>query len=371
MEYGETIYACALSKIFNYSCKAAKTIFDNFPNLSRLFSLSKKELEEIFGQSSKYVGEILDRKNIEEAEKEVEWARRNNVKTLCMGDREYPANLKECCDAPLILFFKGESLPTKKRNISIVGTRKATSYGISQCRRIVRHLAELPEPPAIISGLAYGIDIAAHLSAIDAGLETYAVMATGIDSVYPAPHGKFAGEIAKHGGLITDFHRKSRPDRINFLRRNRIIAGMSDAVILIESAVKGGGMITARLATSYDRELFALPGRVGDRFSAGCNKLIEENNARIITSPESIPRYMSWDIVRKTENKSKFAEIIKNCNSIKRNILVALSAEPFLDKNTLIERAECKPEEALANITELELDGLVETDIYGSYQIVK
>lgn len=371
MDCDELIYACALNKIFNFSCKTAKTIFDKFGNTAPVFSLPRKELEEIFGTKSKFVNEILNRNNLVEAEKEIEWAKRNNVRILYIGDREYPKSLKECCDAPLILYFFGNKLPSGKRNVAIVGTRKATSYGISQCRDIVSHLAELAEPPAIISGLAYGIDINAHLAAMDEGLDTYTVMATGIDKIYPASHRIFAEKIAKHGGLLTDFNRKCSPEKINFLKRNRIIAGMSDAVILIESDVKGGGMTTARMATSYDREVFALPGRIGDRFSSGCNKLIEDNNARIITSPESISQYMSWDIGQKMKNKSKFANLIKSCNEIKRNILAALSVESFLDKNTLIERAECTPKEALVNITELELDGVIEMDFYGNYKLTK
>ena len=371
MDYDELTYACALNSIFKYNCSKAKNIFDHFGNSSEIFSLERKELENIFGRASVFVDKILDRKHLEKAEKEIEWAEKHNVKILHIADRSYPGNLKECCDAPLILFFYGNKLPAHEKKIAIVGTRKATSYGIAKCREIVKRLATLSDPPAIISGLAYGIDITAHLAAIENGLDTYAIMGTGIDNIYPSPHRGYAKKIIEHGGLITDFDSQTFPDRINFLQRNRIIAGMSDAVIVIESKIKGGAMITANLAASYDREVFAVPGRIDDQFSSGCNKLIEENKARIISSPEIISKYMSWDIAAKTENKSKFVELSKSYNKIKQKILLALSSESFLDKNTLIERTGCSPGEALVNLTELEMDGVIEMDLYGKYLLRK
>lgn len=371
MNCNELIYACALNNIFKYACSKAKKVFDYFGNSSEIFSLPRSELEKIFGKESVFVNRILDPAYFEEAEKEIEWAEKNNVSILYISDREYPANLKECCDAPVILFFYGNRLPFHKKNVAIVGTRKATSYGIAECREIVKFLSTLSDPPAIISGLAYGIDITAHTSAIEAGLDTYAVMGTGIDNIYPAPHREYAKRITEHGGLITDFNSHTRPDRINFLQRNRIIAGISDAVIVVESKIRGGAMITANLAISYDREVFAVPGRIDDLYSSGCNKLIEENKARIISSPEIISKYMSWNIVPKTENKSKFVSLLNKYNKTEQNILLALSSESFLDKNTLIEKAGCNPQDALVNLTELEMDGIIEMDLYGKYTLKK
>ena len=250
MEYDETVYACAINRIFNYNCRDARLITERLASPSALFSLPERELRELLRGNSRYIDAVLSRDCLRDAQEEVLWAREKDVRIIYIRDREYPRRLRECPDAPTVLFYKGCADLNPSRAVAIVGTRKATGYGITQCRRIIEHLAALKDKPLIISGLAYGIDITAHLAAMDCGLMTAAVLPTGMDSIYPTPHRQHAVRITRHGGLVTDFPKGATPMAVTFLRRNRIIAGMADAVLLIESAEKGGGLITAGMALS-------------------------------------------------------------------------------------------------------------------------
>lgn len=368
MEYDETVYACALNRIFNFNSRCAKTLTEKFPAPSEIFSLSRTELGRIVGFGG-YVDAILDKDYLRMAEKEVEWARAHGIRIIYIKDREYPARLRECPDAPAVLFMKGqkETDLNPARAVAIVGTRKASQYGLTQCRKIIEHLSSLREKPVIISGLAYGIDICAHLTAMECSMQTIAVLPTGLDSIYPAAHRGHAVRITGQGGLVTDFPKGSTPHPVTFLRRNRIIAGMSDAVILVESAAKGGGMTTARLAQSYSREVLAVPGRMTDKYSEGCNILIRDNTAAIISSPSDTTKIMNWEDIVSEDFNIRLQKIFDNCGYIKRNILLALAAETTVDRDTLIEKTGGRPAEILPELTELELDGIVGTDIYGNY----
>lgn len=364
-EYDETVYACALNRIFNSNCRAARTLTDRYPLPGEIFSLSAKELSGLIHHRP-YTDSILDRRILEDAEKDVTWAREHGLRILYINDSEYPSRLRECPDAPTVLFLNGSISLNPKRAVAIVGTRRATQYGKIQCRKIIEYFSSLSVRPAIISGLAFGIDICAHLAAMEYGLETVAVLPTGPDSVYPQAHRGFAARIAGCGALVTDFPTGSVPYPASFIRRNRIIAGMSDAVLLMESAVRGGGMTTARMAQSYSRDVFALPGRISDLYSEGCNVLIGESIAGIITSPSSTARHMGWDDSEKEEDSAVFKKIFENSDYIKRNILLALAADLSVERNTLIEKAGGDPADVLPKLTEMELDGLITTDIYGN-----
>lgn len=367
-EYDETVYACALNRIFNYNCREARMLTDRFPLPGEIFSMSAGELAGIINRRE-YVDAILDSRNLEKAEEEVIWARKHGIHIIYIHDREYPKRLRECPDAPTILFMRGKTDLNSKRTVAIVGTRKATGYGKQQCRKIIEHFASLAVKPLVISGLAFGVDICAHLSALECGLDTVAVLPVGPDSVYPSAHAGHAERIAEHGGLVTDFPTGSTPYPATFLRRNRIIAGMSDAVLLIESASRGGGIITARLAQSYSREIFALPGRITDFCSAGCNALIGDNTASLIVSPDYPAECLGWNDTEKEEDKLIFEKIFNDSDYIKRNILLALAADLPLDRNSLIEKAGGDPSEVLPRLTELELDGTITADAYGNYSL--
>ena len=207
----------------------------------------------------------------------------------------------------------------------------------------------------------------AHTAAMEYGLPTIAVLPTGLDSIYPPQHRQHAVRIAGQGALVTDFPKGSTPMAVTFLRRNRIIAGMSDGVVLVESAEKGGGLITARTALSYSREVMAVPGRVGDPLSAGCNRLIEANAAALISSPESVASYMGWNDRNVTGRREVLEQLFEKSDYIRRNILLALSADSVLSRNELIRKSGADPSDTLAALTEMELDGTVGSDIYGNY----
>lgn len=367
MEYDETVYACAINRIFNYNCRDARKLTDRFPSPGEIFAMSAAELRDTLQDKGYYSSAILSPGILRTAEEEVRWARNKGVRIIYIRDKEYPRRLKECPDAPTVLFYMGCCGLNPSRSVAIVGTRKATSYGKIQCRRIIEHLASLADRPTVISGLAYGIDITAHLAAMEYGLPTIAVLPTGMDSIYPTPHRKYAIQIAGKGALVTDFPKGSTPMAITFLRRNRIIAGMADAVVLAESGIKGGGLITARTAMSYSRDVFAIPGRIGDSCSEGCNRLIEANGAAIISSPESISAAMGWNDMENVGSGKVFQQLFERSDYIQRNILLALSDEPAVERNALLQKTGADPAETLVRLTEMEIEGIIEADIYGRY----
>ncbi len=372
MMYDEIVYACAINRIFSSSCLNARKVIDLHPSPAYIFSLDVHDLRSLFPGHPQIAGQVHDKQLLESCAREIDWCRKYGIRTIFISDREYPERLRNCEDAPVLLFHKGTADLNPARALSIVGTRRATSYGTGQCRDIVHYLSGISPAPTIVSGLAFGIDISAHIAAIESGLPTIAVLPTGIDNIYPTLHRQWSGKIIENGGLITDFHRNTVPWAINFLRRNRIIAGIADAVILVESDIKGGGMVTARIASSYSREVYAVPGRNTDRFSSGCNFLISNNEAAILTSPEELCISLGWE-ERKSHGKSSeenFNRILEEKNPLKRNILVILCDNSEVDTDTLLDNINADASDILSMITELEVEGAIEADLYGRYRLV-
>lgn len=233
--------------------------------------------------------------HLKRADEEMRFAQDNNISIITLADEAYPQRLKECNDAPLALFFKGNANLNAKHCISIVGTRKATPYAADCIAQITARLKQLCPDILIVSGLAYGVDIMAHRQAIDHALPTVAVLAHGLDTLYPSRHRKEATLMMQNGGLLTEYFSQSKIDKRNFLQRNRIVAGISAATLLVESAEHGGGLVTCRLAQSYQRDVFAIPGNINNPYSVGCNRLIRDNVAGLVTSAEDILKAMSWE----------------------------------------------------------------------------
>ena len=225
---------------------------------------------------------------------EMEFITKNHIRVLTLNDADYPQRLRECADAPLVLYYKGVADLNQQRVIDIVGTRQCTTYGQDLIRRFVSDLRQLCPDVLIVSGLAYGVDIHAHRNALEQGYETVGVLAHGLDQIYPHHHRDTAVEMVRHGGLLTEYMSQTQALPNNFRQRNRIVAGMSDATILVESAYKGGGLITCRIAQEYGRDVFAFPGAVGMPYSEGCNKMIRDNTAALITSAEDFVEAMGW-----------------------------------------------------------------------------
>lgn len=361
----EKICLCALNRIFGYEPRIASALIRHLGSAKEVFSLGKDTLDEILGPHSKYAGQIGPA-SLESAEKELIEASALGITFIGRGEKGYPELLSECEDAPSGLYIRSRTPETclagDRDFISIVGTRNISAYGRDWCRQIVQALAHTEKPPVIVSGLAYGTDITAHLAALDAGLRTIAVMATGADSVYPAAHRGHAGRIAASDGsaAITDYPLRTRAVAINFIRRNRIIAGISRATVLIESRARGGGMITARQAFSYDRDVFALPGRADDPMSEGCNILVRSGCAIPVTSMEDFISSLGYTPEKKAERN--IAEICRDrpawtgrTDEIARVLL-------HIKKNRRISIQELADATGLGFRVTAEITGLLESD---------
>lgn len=296
----EKAACCALNRIFGFEPRIAHALIGHFGSASETFRAGSVEIDRLLGPRPKYRGMVSEKAWTEAAE-EMERLSSLDIKFVGCGEDAYPPLLKECEDAPLGLYVRSttppETLFSSGRSISVVGTRDISPYGKEWCRRIVLSMGECTSRPAVISGLALGTDICAHAAALDAGLPTIGIMATGPEKIYPYRHREFAERLVHTPGcgLVTDYPPGTAPLPVHFLRRNRIIAGLCEALILIESKIKGGGMMTSRLAFSYGREVYALPGRADDICSQGCNLLIKEKIAEPVTDVGSLLKDLGMD----------------------------------------------------------------------------
>lgn len=306
------------------------------------------------------------------ADCELDFALRNGIECLAIGDENYPSRLRECEDAPLVLYYRGTAPLNAQRVVSVVGTRHATTYGHDVCERFVRELSALCPGLQVLSGLAYGIDIDAHRASLAAGTDTVAVLAHGLDRIYPAMHKNVAAQMCSHGGLLTEFMSGTEPERYNFVRRNRIVAGMADAVVVIESASKGGALITASLAESYHRDCFAFPGRVNDEYSKGCNDLISDNRAALITSAADFVKAMNWDNAAFATRKEPVQrELFVELTDEERPLVDVLSRYPDgIQINSLLIECDIPINRLNALLFGLEMKGVVKIAAGGMYRMV-
>ena len=304
--FEEKAHLCALNRIFGFEPRLGLALISHFGSASGIFQQDKDEIDRILGPYSKYKGKITT-SAADQAADELHSLSLRGITFEGITESTYPPLLMDCEDAPIGLYIKTQTPVSdlwKPESISIVGTRDISLYGRDWCRRIVQGLSRTESRPSIISGLALGVDIEAHRTAIEEGLPTIAIMATGPDSIYPYRHRSFAEKIASTPGcaLVTDYPPGTAPLAIHFLRRNRIIAGLGKATILVESKSKGGGMMTCRLAFSYNREIYALPGRADDICSQGCNELIREKIAEPITSISSLTMSLGLNSYARNDN---------------------------------------------------------------------
>ena len=298
--FEETACLCALGKIFGFKPKIALALIEHLGEAREVFKICRKDLELLLGPHSQFT-DTIRKSAVYAAADELERYEKMDICYVGWPQEHYPALLKECPDAPIGLYIRSRTHPSKlwtpAKSVAVVGTRDISPYGKEWCRKIVEGMADTQQKPLIVSGLALGTDICAHKTAIERGLPTVAVMPTGPDAVYPHRHLAFADQLSRTPGcaLITDYPPGTSPLPVNFLRRNRIIAGLSHATVLIESKIKGGGMMTARLAFSYDRDVFALPGRVDDSRSQGCNRMIAEKIAEPLVSMDGLIKSVGLD----------------------------------------------------------------------------
>lgn len=297
MSQQEIIYSIALTKMKRLSLLNARILLDELGSASEVFA-NRKDIKSVLPDANDRLVEALSSVDdaMREAEKEMKFVESKNIKVLLLNDDAYPQRLKECEDSPLVLYYFGEADLNRAKVISIIGTRECTAYGKEVCSNFVADLKKSYPDVLIISGLAYGIDINAHRAALNNGIDTVGVLAHGLDRVYPSMHRHTAADMVHAGGgLITEYTSGTTPERMNFIRRNRIVAGLCDACVVVESAAKGGSLITADLALNYNREVFAFPGRVYDEYSSGCNMLIKNHRATLITNAEDMIEAMGWE----------------------------------------------------------------------------
>ena len=289
------IYKIAFASLRGITRRLAEDMLARIGDEKAFFSATERQLAAVMGCSNRLFADSYRHGLLEKAEKEATFIQSNSVKPLYFTDSDYPARLNECDDAPLLLYGLGDCDLNSVHMISIVGTRHATPYGTDFVIRLVEDLAKKIGNVVIVSGLAYGIDIVAHRAALHCGVPTVAVLAHGLNTIYPAAHRSTAAEIVKTNGmLLTDYMTQDTLHKGNFVARNRIVAGLSDCTIVAESAIKGGALITAGIASAYHRDVAALPGRTSDRFSQGCNKLIADNTAALISDADSLIAMMGW-----------------------------------------------------------------------------
>jgi len=294
MTENDLLYTLALQHVPNVGDVIAKRLIAHCGSAQAVLKEKKARLLKIDGIGEVVLSQLYDKRHVIEAEREITFIKENAIKVCYFEDADYPERLKHCIDGPILLFQTGNIDLNNPHVISIVGTRKITTSGIAFCEKLMEALT--PYNPIIVSGFAYGTDITAHKLAIKHKLQTIGCLAHGLNQIYPKVHKKYMVDIEKNGGFFSDFWSTSKFDKTNFLKRNRIIAGLSQATVVIESAEKGGSLVTADIAHSYNRDVFAVPGRITDQLSMGCNNLIKYQKAHMMTSPLDLPYILNWQL---------------------------------------------------------------------------
>ena len=310
MNTQEIVSSIALTKLNGLSLLNARTLLDSLGSASEVFA-HRKDIVGVIPDASKRLVAAFDHTDeaLRLAEEEMKFVEQKRLRVLTLNDVDYPQRLRECEDAPLVLYYCGSANLNSQRVISIVGTRKCSEYGREVCNNFIADLKRYYPDMLIVSGLAYGIDVCAHRAALDNGMSTIGVLAHGLDTIYPSMHRQIAADMVhRQGGLLTEYGVHTTPEKGNFVRRNRIVAGMCDACIVVESSERGGSLITAELAMEYNRDVFAFPGRVYDEYSRGCNNLIRRQQATLLTCAADLLDAMGWDNPLKKDSKRKVVQ---------------------------------------------------------------
>ena len=360
MNTEEIFYTMALTRISNFNFAQALELYKAVGSAQLLFE-HRNDIGDILKECTPRLRDALQdwSEPMKRAEAELAFMQEHGIRAITLNDDDYPQRLRECPDAPIVLYYKGNSDLNQAKVISIVGTRRVTQYGQDLIRRLIGDLRTYCPRLLIVSGLAYGVDINAYREALAHGYETVGVLAHGLDQIYPYRHRDTAAEMVNHGGLLTEFMTLTNADKPNFVRRNRIVAGMADSVILVESAAKGGGLITAEIAQSYGRNVFAFPGRVDAEYSQGCNNLIRDNGAGLISNAADFVRAMNWqdDMHRQqalfdgierdmfpdlSSEEQAVVSLLQQTNDLQLNILSVKTSFPIGKLTSLLFQLEMK-----------------------------
>ncbi|MDR2086512.1 MAG: DNA-processing protein DprA [Dysgonamonadaceae bacterium] len=363
------LYQIGITLVKGIGNITARQIIDVLGDVSLLFKEKASVLERIPGVSRKVIAEIRRPDVLQRAEEEMSFLHKNKIIPLYIKDEAYPQRLKDCVDAPILLFYRGNASLNAGKIISFVGTRNATPYGKEITDKLIHDIAHVYPDTLIVSGLAYGIDIHSHKASLREGLPTVGVLAHGLDRIYPPVHRNTAAEMLANGGLLTDFLSGTNPDRQNFVKRNRIVAGVADCTVVVESATKGGALITARIADSYHRDVFAIPGKATDVYSDGCNALIKSRQAALITSAEDIFREMCWE----KEHKAPVAvqrDCLIDLNKEEQAVVTLLGRNENMQLNILCIQLNLPISRLAPLLFDLEMKGIVQCLPGGLYRLV-
>lgn len=338
--------------------KLAYALVTHFGSPEAVVKASAKELMKVTRMTETRVNALRDPEILTRAEAELSFIADNNIQTYFLTDDNYPQRLRDCADAPILLFGKGNASLEAEKTVAVIGTRKNTDYGQRLTEELIERLKDVPGL-LVISGLAYGIDAIAHKKAVKAGVPTLGVLAHGLDNIYPSTHKQLAQEMLANGGLLTEFTSGTNPDRPNFPVRNRIVAGLSDVTVVVESDIKGGAIITAMLATSYHREVMAFPGRVSDPRSAGCNDLLQKNMASMITSADDLLSLMRWNTGAGKVSKPQL--LFPDLQPEEQKIVDILYAKDSVHSDELFHTTGFTASSLAATLLQLEMLGVVKT----------
>ena len=376
MSNDDILYTIALTKLGYISpdvllriiqqTGSGKTVYETRDHLEELLPESSQRLKDIIG------GNWNDA--LAYAKSEMEFCQKNKISILCYGDNDYPQRLNECPDAPVVLYYKGNANLNCHHVINIIGTRHCTNYGSDVICRFISDLKKLCPEVLIVSGLAYGVDINAHKYALDNGFNTVGVLAHGLDTLYPSMHRETAAKMIEQGGLLTEYMSNTRIDKQNFIRRNRIVAGISDACILVESAKHGGGLITARISQDYGRDVFAVPGRTSDHYSQGCNSLIHDNQASLLLSAEDFVLSMGWEndkILEEAKSRGIELSLFPELTDEQQTIANTLEKFGDLQLNILMIKTGFTIGKLNQLLFEMEMNGIVRPMAGGNYHLIK
>lgn len=370
----ETLYMMALTQVPSLSLTNLHLLIDELGSASAIYE-NRKDIKQVLPSASpKFLDGMGDFCNyLKRAEEELEFCRKGKIRCLGLNDEDYPQRLKDCNDAPVLLYYRGSANLNSQHIVSMVGTRQITNYGKDLCRSFVRDLKQVCPDALVVSGLAYGVDVNCHRAALEQGLETVGVLAHGLDQIYPRHHRETAKQMVDQGGLLTEYMSNTIIDKRNFVQRNRIVAGVSDAVIVVESATKGGSLITAEIAQSYNRQVWAFPGRVFDTYSSGCNMLIFKNKASLLTNAEDFCLEMGWtDDVQHQKQLSEGIQqelFADDYSAEEQAVLQALARDDSKQINVLAVETNIAIGELSSLLFSLEMKGAVQSLVGGRYKL--
>ena len=357
----EVFNAIALTQIANIGIMSAKYLYETLGSATAVME-HRNNIKDVIPDATLLLSESLKKTDeaFRIAEQEMEFIEKKNIKALCMNDEAYPQRLLNCDDAPVVLYYYGNADLNAKHIISMVGTRKCTEYGKELCNSFVADLKKLLPDALIVSGLAYGIDVHSHRAALANDMGTVGVVAHGLEKIYPSVHRETASKMIDKGGILTEYIHNTSIEKTNFLKRNRIVAGISDCTIVVESAHHGGSLVTANLANAYNRDVFAFPGRTSDECSAGCNMLIAENKAQLLLSAEELVEAMGW-CAPKPVQQDLFADSMPVLTEDEQKIVNCLKGFDDKSINLVVNETGLGYGTVSATIFELEEKGVVST----------